>query len=273
MSETAYHLNIGEINCIIFSDGLIVDKTPEGIQSYGLNCIYIEAGGRKMLVDDGCGKIFQPETAGRLMKNLKSAGIKPEDMDTIIFSHGHIDHVSGTVNKTGKPVFTNARYIMTRKEWDFIKAPPGDNEMQNMFYRPARRFLLPLEERFTLVKDNYEVIPGIKMIHAYGHTPGNSMVAIAFHGERLFCICDVMHSPREFTDPGCLTMFDVIPQEAMKTRAKVLTSLAKDATLVFASHFTFPGLGYIRQKNGVFSWDPIKRPLINNITVVKRETS
>lgn len=257
MSETAYHLNIGEFKCIILSDGCIVDKTPEGTQSFGVNCLYIEAGGRKMLVDDGCGQIFRSDTAGRLVKNLKLTGIEPEDIDTIIFSHGHIDHVCGTFSKTGEPVFTNARYIMTRKEWDFIKAPPGDNEMQKMFYRPARQFLLPLEERFTLVAGNYEVVPGIKTIPAYGHTPGNAMIAISSQGERLLCICDVMHSPREFTEPRCLAMFDVMPEAAVKTRAKILARLAKDDAFVFAGHFTFPGLGYIRRKNGVFSWDPI----------------
>lgn len=257
MNETAYCLNIGEFKCIILSDGLIVDETPEGTQSYGVNCIYIEGGGHKLLVDNGCGKVFRTNTAGRLVKNLKSAGIKPEDIDTIIFSHGHIDHVSGTCSKTGQPVFRNARYIMTQKEWDFIKSPPGDNEMQNMFYRPARKFLVPLEERFTLVAGNYEVIPGINMIPAYGHTPGNTMVEIASHGERLFCICDVMHATREFTEPECLTMFDVTPKEAVKTRAGVLTRVAHEGALVFAGHFNFPGLGNVRQKNGVFSWNPI----------------
>ncbi len=257
MSEIAYHLNIGEFKCIILSDGRLVDKMPQGTQTYGLNCIYIEAGGRKMLVDDGCGRMFRMATAGRLMKNLKAAGIEPEDIDTIIFDHGHIDHVSGTFSKTGKPVFTNARYIISRKEWEYIKSPPGDNEMQNLFYRPARNFLLPLERRFTLVEGNYAIMPGIKMMPAYGHTPGNTMIELTSTGKQLLCIGDVMHSLREFTEPECLTMFDVIPKEAVKTRAKVLSKLAQDGTLVFASHFTFPGLGYIRQAKGIYSWESI----------------
>jgi glyoxylase-like metal-dependent hydrolase (beta-lactamase superfamily II) len=257
MSETAYNLTVGDFNSIIFSDGCLVDKTPHGAQIYGLNCIYIDAGDRKLLVDSGCGEWFMTDTAGHLVKNMKAAGIKPEDIDTVIFSHGHIDHVCGTFDKKGKPVFPNAHYIITRKEWDYIKSPPGDNEIQNAFYSPARLYLLPLENRFTLVEPDYEVLPGIKMIPAHGHTLGNVMIDITSKGKRLLCIGDIIHSPREFTDPTCLAAFDVAPAEAVKTRAKILTQLAKEGTFVFACHFTFPGLGYIRQVKGVFSWESI----------------
>jgi glyoxylase-like metal-dependent hydrolase (beta-lactamase superfamily II) len=197
------------------------------------------------------------KTAGRLLNNMKSAGLKPEDIDTIIFDHGHIDHVCGTFDEKGKPVFSNARYIITQKEWDYIKSPPGDNEMQNVFYRPARQYLLPLHDRFTLVEADYEVLPGIRMLPAHGHTPGNVMIDISSQGERLLCIGDIIHSPREFTDPACLAAFDVTPAEALKTRAKILAEVARDGAFVFATHFPFPGLGYIRQVKGIFSWEPI----------------
>ncbi|MCX5914243.1 MAG: MBL fold metallo-hydrolase [Deltaproteobacteria bacterium] len=256
MSETAYHLMIGKYKCIIFSDGCLIDKRPEGTVTFGLNFIYIEADSRKLLVDTGCGRLFQA-TAGQLIQNMQKVGIKCEDIDTIIFSHGHIDHVCGTFDLTGKPTFPNARYIISRKEWGYIEAPPGNNEIQNTFFEPARKFLIPLKDRFDLVEDNYEILPGIKMKPAHGHTPGNTMIDISSNGERLLCIGDIIHSPHEFEDPEYLTAFDVTPEEAVKTRAQVLTKLAKDGTFVFAGHFTFPGLGYIRQKKGVFSWGPI----------------
>ncbi len=257
MSETAYHLTVGEFKCTIFSDGCLVDENPQGAETFGLNCIYVEAGDRKMFIDNGCGESFRINTAGRLLKNMKAEGLKPEDIDTIIFDHGHIDHVCGTFDLKGKPVFPNARYIITQKEWSYIKSPPGFNEMQNAFYSPARRHLLPLENRFTLVEDDYEVLPGIKMIPARGHTPGNVMINISSRGKRLLCIGDIIHSQREFTDPACLAAFDVAPAEAVKTRAKILAKVAREGTFIFACHFPFPGLGYIRRTKGVFRWHPI----------------
>jgi glyoxylase-like metal-dependent hydrolase (beta-lactamase superfamily II) len=252
MTDTAYNLTVGDFNCTVFSDGCLID--PD--ETFGLNCILIEAKGRKILIDNGFGE-NSTGTAGLLLDNMKSAGLKPEDIDTIIFDHGHIDHVCGTFKKDGSPVFPNARYIITREEWDYIKSPPGDNETQNGFYRHARQYLLPLHDRFDVVASDCEIFPGIKLIPAHGHTPGNVMVDLSSQGERLLCIGDIIHSPREFTDPACLAAFDVTPAGAIKTRAKILAGAARDGTFVFATHFTFPGLGYIRQINGVFSWAPI----------------
>lgn len=253
MPEEVYHLTVGDFNCIIFSDGSLVDSS----ETFGLNCIYIEACGHKILIDNGCGEIFMEKTAGRLLQNMKTAGLKPEDVDTIIFDHGHIDHVCGTFDKKGKPVFPNARYIITKKEWDYIKSPPGANKTQNEFYYHARKYLIPLEERFTLVKADYRFLPGINLIPAHGHTPGNVMVDLTSRGQTLLCIVDIIHSQREFADPACLAAFDVTPEEAVKTRAKILAKIAKEGTFVFACHFPFPGLGYIRQTKGIFNWEPV----------------
>ena len=252
MSETAYHLNIGKFKCVIFSDGCLVDPN----ETFGLNCIYIEAGGRKMLVDNGCGQTFQG-TAGQLVKNFEAEGIKVEDIDTIIFDHGHIDHVCGTFDLRGKPIFPNARYIISRKEWDYIESPPGSNEIQNNFFAPARKYLLPLKDRFEMVDDNHELLPGIRMIPAHGHTPGNAMVDITSGGKRLLCVGDIIHSQKEFTEPEHCAAFDVTPDEAIKTRTRILSKAARDRTFIFATHFTFPGLGYIREKKGILNWEAV----------------
>jgi len=252
MSDTAYRLEVGDFKCIIFSDGYLQDPG----ERFGLNCIYIKSGGRKMLVDNGCGELFQA-TAGQLAANMGKEGIRPGDIDTIIFDHGHIDHVCGTFDLKGKPVFSQAGYIITKKEWDYIEAGPTANETQNNFFAPARQYLIPLKDRFSFVKDNYEVLPGIKMVPAHGHTKGNSMVEITSKGKKLLCIGDVIHSQQEFTEPEHCAAFDVNAAEAIATRTKILAGLAKDGTFVFATHFSFPGLGYIREKKGVLGWEAI----------------
>ncbi len=252
MVESAHHFNIGEFSCIVFNDGTL---DAEG-EIYGLNCLYIASGSHKILVDNGCGSGFQPAT-GKLVKNMEGEGIRCGDITHVIFTHGHVDHVCGTCDKQGNHIFPNARYIALAKEWDYWTEPPGDNEMQNMFFKPARKNLVPARQRFDLVKDNYEVLPGIKLIMAPGHTPGNLVIEITSRGEKLLGVGDIIHSQREFTDPKCLVAFDVAPEAAVKTKLKILTKAAKEGTFVFACHFTFPGLGYIREKNGVLGWEAI----------------
>lgn len=252
MPETAYRFNIGDFKCVIFNDGYLQDPDVQ----FGLNCIYIEGGGRKILVDNGCGELFQ-DTAGKLLKNMAAEGIKPEEITNIIFTHGHIDHVCGTFDESGKPVFPNARYIIHKKEWAYIEAAPGENKMHNDLFAPARKYLPAFKGLFNLVGDNYTVVPGVKLIPAPGHTPGSVMVEISSKGKKVLCIGDIIHAHLEFTQPENFALLDIKPEQAVKTRAKILAKSAKDHTYIFATHFAFPGLGYFREKQGIFSWEPI----------------
>jgi glyoxylase-like metal-dependent hydrolase (beta-lactamase superfamily II) len=256
MSEAAYRMDIGEYKCVILSDGSLVSEGTAFPEVFGLNCLYLESGNRRVLIDTGCGEMFQA-TTGRLPDSLAEAGIKPADINTIIFTHGHIDHVAGSFSRAGRPVFPVARYIVSAREWRYWEAGPGDNELQNFFFSPARKNLLPIKDRFYLAEDGTEVLPGIKLIPAAGHTPGIVTVDITSRGKRLFCIGDIIHSPREFIEPECLAAFDVTPAQALATRERVLADVAQSGTLVFACHFPFPGLGYIKRRKGVFTWQPV----------------
>jgi glyoxylase-like metal-dependent hydrolase (beta-lactamase superfamily II) len=224
-----------------------------------LNCLMIEAGDRKMLIDTGCGDNFQ-SGAGRLADNMEAGGIKSEDIDSIILTHGHIDHVGGSFDAAGRPVFPGARFTTSEREWEYWASPPGDNELQNMFFDMARRKLFPIRDRFDLVRGDVEILPGIKLIAAPGHTPGMVMVEITSGEERLLCISDIIHSPIEFIRPDYLSLFDVMPELALETRARVLSGVAESGVLVFACHFLFPGLGslfrqarYLLNRHGILS--------------------
>lgn len=252
MLEAGFRYDIGEYKCIIFSDGTLVN---EG-EVFGLNCLFIDMGDHKILIDTGCGDGFQ-DTAGRLAENMQAEGISCSDIDRIIFTHGHIDHAAGSFDSQGRPIFPNARYITSEREWEYWLTPPGSNELHNMFFDAARKNLLPVRDLFDLVKDNAEVLPGIKLIAAPGHTPGIAMVDISSGGKRLLCIGDIIHSQLEFIHPEYLSLFDVMPEQALNTRAQILSNVAKSGILVFACHFPFPGLGYITHKEGIFTWQPI----------------
>jgi glyoxylase-like metal-dependent hydrolase (beta-lactamase superfamily II) len=255
MAETGFHYTVGEIECTIFNDGTLVTEGADMDEVFGLNCILINTGDHRILIDTGCGDGFQ-STAGHLVENLEAAGIRCEDIDRIIITHGHIDHAAGCFDSKGKPVFPNARYITSETEWDYWLTPPGSNELHNMFFNSARKNLLPIQDKFQLVKDNAEVLPGIRLIPAPGHTPGNAMVEISSVNNRLLCIGDIIHSQVEFTNPEYLALFDVMPEQAIETKTLILTELAGAGTPVFACHFQFPGLGYIIHQEGVFGWQP-----------------
>ena len=256
MIEAGFRYDVGDIKCTVFSDGTLVSQELGGEDVFGLNCLFVDSGDHKILIETGSGEGFQP-TAGRLLHNLEAAGISCSDIDIIIFSHCHIDHVSGTCDSQGKPIFPNARYITTKSEWTYLEMEPGTNEMQNFFFDYARKNLLPLADLFDLAEDNTEVLPGIKFISAPGHTTGNSMVEITSGENRLLCIGDIVHSQLEFVEPEHASLFDVAPEQALDTRARILSDAARSGVLVFACHFQFPGLGYIKQKGDVFTWQPI----------------
>jgi len=256
LMPTAYRIKIGDFLCIVFTDGKITgpDDSPENAMD--VNCIYIEGEGRRILVDTGCGTQFQA-AAGKLVRNLETEGIKTGEITDIIITHTHIDHIGGMVNKEGGLGFPNARYTITRKEWQHLLEPPGSNEWHNTLFAPARRDLVPLKERFNLVGDGYRILPGIKLIPAGGHTPGNIIVDIQSSGERLLCVGDIIHIPLELKEPEKLAFLDIAPDAAQKARKEILSAAAREGTLVFTCHFNFPGLGYMREKKGVLSWEAV----------------
>jgi glyoxylase-like metal-dependent hydrolase (beta-lactamase superfamily II) len=256
MLEAGFRYDIGEFKCIVISDGTLMSQGSENEEVFGLNCLFIDSGDHKILIDTGCGDGFQ-STAGRLAKNLEAEGIRCSDIDGIIFSHGHIDHVGGSFDSQGRPIFPNARYITSEREWECWLTKPESSELQSMFFSAARKNLLPIQDQFELVKDDVEILPGIKLIAAPGHTPGNIMVDISSDEKRLLCIGDIIHSQLEFIHPEYLSSFDVAPEQALHTRAQILSDVAKSGILVFACHFPFPGLGYITHNEGVFTWQPI----------------
>lgn len=256
MSQAGFHFNLGEFRCIVVSDGMLVDRDAENEVVSALNCLFIDTGPHKVLIDTGCGEGFQ-STAGYLVENLEAEGIRCSDIDRIILTHGHIDHVGGTFDSEGKPVFPNARYITSAREWSYWQTPPGDNELHNMFFDFARQHLLPVRDKFDLAEDDAEVLPGIRFVPAPGHTPGNVMIDMASQEARLLCIGDIIHFQLEFTDPEQFIMFDVTPGQAVATRTRILSGTADSGVLVFAYHFPFPGLGHITQKQGICTWQPI----------------
>jgi glyoxylase-like metal-dependent hydrolase (beta-lactamase superfamily II) len=263
MNKNTYKFKIGKLDCMVVNDGTLTVPPPAsekpGTKGEAMDVLslVIDNGDVKILVDTGCGDKFEGTDTGKLVRNLNAAGIKCEDIDIIIFTHGHLDHAAGTFTRGGLPVFPNARYIVAKKEWQCWVDKKERKELQMMFIT-ARQELLPIPEQFQLAEEGEELLPGIVLTTAPGHTPGSAILHISSEGEKLNCIGDLIHSATEFRRPDYYSFLDTDPEQAIQSRTKVLTKMAKSGELVCACHFPFPGLGYLTKKGDVLSWKPLK---------------
>ena len=120
----------------------------------------------------------------------------------------------------------------------------------------ARENLLPVRDQFDLAAENAEVAPGVQLLPAYGHSPGNAMVGLSSGTERLLCVGDLIHSERELTDPAWYAFLDVIPAPAEQLRSEGVAEIAFSGVYVYACHFPFPGLGRFVNEEETLRWRP-----------------
>jgi len=224
--------------------------------------LVINTGRHLVLVDTGAGDL-EP-TTGKLIPNLQAEGIKPEDIDTVILTHGHPDHIGGNTDSQGKPAFPNARYIMWKDEWDFWTSEPKLTELavpkhiKELMTTVARNNLLPIQHQLDLLDHEAEIVPGIQAIAAPGHTPGHMAVAITSDNKQLLYLSDVVLHQIHLEHPDWYTAVDFAPQQVVTSRRRLLNWAATKKALVHAFHFPFPGLGYVTMKGGAWRWQPIE---------------
>lgn len=271
-NKTYFRFKLCSFECVVVSDGMIPipaepTRQPTDIQASQVKYIYIDSmcllvKTRKhiILLDTGCGR--EEPTAGKLLQNLKSAGIARAEIDTVILSHGHGDHIGGITDSEGKLAFPKARYFISKEEWEFWTERPilkhEDQSKKEIFLRAARQNLLPIKDRLTFIEGETKIKPGIKILSTPGHTPGTILPVITCGTERLLYIGDIIHHLLELTKPDLYQMFDITPERAMSMREHILSDVLTPKDLVFVSHFPFPGLGHILRNNNKWFWQPLE---------------
>lgn len=268
-----YRFKVGTFEVTAINDGMIslplslfpsADKTealavlakahrPENAPTV-VNGYVVNTGDKLILVDTGYGNMAGPD-AGSLLDNVKAAGFEPAQIDAIVLTHLHPDHVGGLLDQQGKPVFTNASLLICDKEHAFwtdegtTSRAPADVQK---FFKIAQAAVKPYDKRLQLLKDGEEISPGITTAIAPGHTPGHSTLRLSSGRDTLLIWGDIVHvAALQFEKPEWAIAFDSDQAQAIQTRKKLFDQLTSDGTLIAGMHLDFPGLGYVaREKEG-----------------------
>ena len=134
-----------------------------------------------MLVDTGADDLG-PKT-GKLFQNLRAEGISPSDIDVVVLTHAHPDHIGGNTSKDGKLAFPNARFFIWKDEFDFWISEKAEQKLnqhsKELLLTLARKNLQPIQDQLNLIDQEIEILPGIRAVAAPGHTPGHMALAIS----------------------------------------------------------------------------------------------
>jgi glyoxylase-like metal-dependent hydrolase (beta-lactamase superfamily II) len=262
-----YHRRIGDIIVTAISDGFL-DGSIEVLRNISqdaarqiltasfrparrtaVNAFLIYSAGRLALVDTGSGNYLLP-TAGKVMANIKAAGVDPAGIDTVLLTHMHPDHSAGLTDMTtGKRYYPNAELAMHESEpahwFDDTKMAKGTEREKKAFFQAGRGQVTPYKDRWRLFRGG-EVFPGVTAIPRPGHTPGHTNFMINSGKEQLLIWGDTVHVPEiQTARPEVCMDFDTDKDLAADSRRKVFDIVATDRLLVTGMHLHFPGFSHL----------------------------
>ncbi len=275
----AHHrFSLGTRDIFVLSDGhlvvpatLLAGNVPEGeLRSFltanalsqervhfHINVALVKTGNDYVLIDAGSGGTWEP-TAGRLADSLEAAGIKPEEIGTVVLTHAHPDHIWGLIDELDDSLrFPRARYVVGAREFDFWTS----GEAQRLtgpvegIAAGARRVFNRIAARATRIKPGDEVAPGIVAVDTAGHTPGHISLLVASGSSQLLVTADAVQNAHiSFAHPDWQPRVDMDGALAAQSRRRLLDMAAGDKLPVLSYHIPFPGLGRVERKGAAFAW-------------------
>jgi glyoxylase-like metal-dependent hydrolase (beta-lactamase superfamily II) len=234
---------------------------PPDILPITFTTLALRTGGRLVLIDTGNGDGGAP-TTGRWMTNFKAAGFDPAQVNTIIISHFHPDHINGLRLKDGTAVFPNAEVMVAAPEWAYwmddgkmAQAPEGlKGNFQNV-----RRVFGPMAKDVKPYEAGKELAPGLTAVAAPGHTPGHTAYAVSSGNGKLLVVSDITNHPALFArNPEWQAVFDMDGNQARDTRRRMLDMAASERTQVSFYHAPFPATGHIAKAGNGFEFVPVQ---------------
>ncbi|WFP75251.1 MBL fold metallo-hydrolase [Mesorhizobium sp. WSM4906] len=248
-------VSVDDTKAALAKAGLTTDFMP-----IPLTVVVLKMNGRTIMMDAGSGVGQWQANATHLPANMKAAGIDYKAIDTIMISHFHPDHVWGLMEKgTNAPVFPNAELIVNAAEYDWwtdpsrlAKLPEGRKPAGK---RIAENF--PKWKNWKLVEDGMEVVPGIRIMAAPGHTPGHAVYHVDAGSEQFLVSADTMYVPALLAPhPEWQGAYDQDGPMAIATRHKVIDQVIADNVRICGSHFPFPGTGSFVKDGNAYAFTP-----------------
>jgi len=291
MEYSTHHFRIGNINCYAVSEGthsysppqfpppktLLFKNAPEEelnktLRQHNIEpdnwpcwvsdytCLIIKTEEETLLVDTGLND--RAVHCGKLVANLRTLGIKPEDIYKILISHAHPDHINGITQEDGKLVFPNARYLMGKREYQFWMKGEAKSALEGhigeIMCGFVNRNLEPVKDWIDIIEDGEEIIPGVSTMMAPGHTPGHIVVLIESQNKKFLYLVDSLLHPIHCEHPEWCAAVDFDMEMTIKSRRKFLAMAANEKMLTMSFHFDFPGLGYVKENEEAWVWESIK---------------
>jgi glyoxylase-like metal-dependent hydrolase (beta-lactamase superfamily II) len=236
-------------------DPRLLDVSDEGF--------LVNTGKQRILVDAGAGTWWGGGVLGRLEGSLRSAGYTPEEIDIVLVTHLHSDHVGGLTTQDGKRVFPNADVYVAKAESDFwlsteiaAKAP---KDVQP-FFQSARAIAAPYIKagKWHTFNGSESIVDGMQLVPLPGHTPGHTGYEFSSKGQKILFCGDIIHAQRvQLQHPEVTAVFDIDQNAAAATRLQLLPKLAREDVLIAGPHMPFPALGRLRKEGSRYSWVPV----------------
>ena len=260
-------LHMGPPQANVFSEtskedmirALTENHLPTANVSLDQNVLMVNTGNQLVLIDTGLGAFkMMGNDSGRLLSNLKAAGINPSDVDAVLLTHAHGDHCFGLLAADGSRVFPNAQVHITQADYDFWtdEAKVSHPEI-GQFVAATRKHLLPIRDRMVFIKDGQEVAPGIEAIAAPGHTVGHAAFMITSQGHSICNIGDLAHHHVISVEtPRKAFGYDTDGKQGVASRLKAFEMLTALRIPLIAYHFPWPGIGHVDRYGDGFRYFP-----------------
>jgi len=277
-----YRFRLGDFEATVISDGPLLLGPPSGDVFKGFsteemvkalsdnflstetvamdqNALVINTGDRIVLFDTGTGNVtmFGP-TSGRLLTNLKAAGIDAEDVDAVVITHAHADHCWALTRADGSLTFPNAQIYLAKADFDFwTDEANGVTDMMKTLVAGTRRQFMGHRDRLVFVADGQEFLPGIQAISAPGHTVGHTVYMITSQGKSLCNAGDLAHHHVIVMErPRLEFLFDTDGKQAVNSRLRMFDMLAANRIPMVSYHFPWPGVGFVGKLGDGYRYFP-----------------
>jgi glyoxylase-like metal-dependent hydrolase (beta-lactamase superfamily II) len=223
----------------------------------------VNTGKEVILVDAGAGSWFGGGSLGRMMDSLRNAGYTPEQVDRVLVTHLHSDHIGGLTTQDGKRVFPNADVFVSKAENDFWLSPEiaakAPKEAQP-FFQAAQAISAPYLKagKWHTFSDSEAITDGVRIVPLHGHTPGHTGYEFSSQGQKILFWGDTIHEQLvQLSHADITVVFDIDHAAAAAMRKQLFPTLARETTLIAGPHMPFPGLGRLRKEANGYVWAPM----------------